>query len=52
MNRLVPSFGVLTLVLTATIPGANGKLPAVANTVDVANATWANSIGSPELIAV
>ena len=33
-------------------PGANGKLPAVGNTVDVANATWSNSIGSPELIAV
>ena len=32
--------------------GANGKLPAVGNTVDVANATWANTIGSPELIAV
>jgi hypothetical protein len=33
-------------------PGANGKLPAVGNTVDVANATWTNSIGSPELITV
>ena len=33
-------------------PGANGKLPAVGNTVDVKNATWTNSIGSPELIAV
>ena len=31
-------------------PGANGKLPAVGNTVDVENATWTNSIGSPELI--
>jgi hypothetical protein len=29
-----------------------GKLPAVGSTVDVANATWSNSIGSPELIAV
>ena len=29
-----------------------GKLPAVGNTVDVANATWANTIGTPELIAV
>jgi hypothetical protein len=27
-------------------------LPAVGNTVDVKNATWANTIGSPELIAV
>jgi hypothetical protein len=33
-------------------PGADGKLPAVGNTVDVANATWSNRIGSPELIAV
>jgi hypothetical protein len=33
-------------------PGANGKLPPVGNTVDVKNATWSNSIGSPELIAV
>ena len=33
-------------------PGADGKLPPVGNTVDVANATWVNSIGSPELMAV
>ena len=32
--------------------GANGKLPAVGNTVDLATATWANSIGDPELITV
>ncbi len=31
-------------------PGANGKLPAVGNTVDVANATWTNTIGASELI--
>ena len=31
-------------------PGSDGKLPSVGNTVDVANATWSNSIGSPELI--
>ena len=31
-------------------PGADGKLPLVGNTVDVANATWTNTIGSPELI--
>ena len=30
--------------------GADGKLPPVGNTVDVANATWKNTIGSPELI--
>ena len=33
-------------------PGANGKLPPVGNTVDVPNATWTNTIGAPELIAV
>jgi hypothetical protein len=33
-------------------PGADGKLPAVGNTVDVANATFTNTIGAPELIAV
>jgi hypothetical protein len=32
--------------------GSNGKVPAVGNTVDIANATWSNSIGSPELITV
>jgi hypothetical protein len=31
---------------------ANGKLPPVGNTVDVANATWTNTIGAPELITV
>jgi hypothetical protein len=33
-------------------PGTDGKLPAVGNTVDVANATWDNTIGDPELITV
>ncbi|TDJ33634.1 MAG: DUF3604 domain-containing protein [Gammaproteobacteria bacterium] len=33
-------------------PGADGKLPAVGNTVDVGNATWTNTIGSTELITV
>ena len=33
-------------------PGADGSLPLVGNTVDVANATWTNTIGTPELIAV
>ncbi len=33
-------------------PGANGKLPAVGNTVNVKAATWSNSIGAPELITV
>jgi hypothetical protein len=33
-------------------PSRDGKLPKVGNTVDVANATWTNTIGSPELITV
>jgi hypothetical protein len=33
-------------------PGADGKLPDVGNTVDVAKATWTNTIGAPELGAV
>ncbi len=33
-------------------PGPDGKLPPVGNTVDAANATWTNTIGDPELIAV
>ena len=32
-------------------PGPDGKLPSVGSTVDVANATWTNTIGAPELIA-
>jgi hypothetical protein len=34
------------------IDKATGKLPPVGNTVDVANATWTNTIGAGELIAV
>jgi hypothetical protein len=30
-------------------PGSDGKLPPVGNTVDVATATWTNTIGAPEL---
>ncbi|MCV9966883.1 DUF3604 domain-containing protein [Pararhizobium sp. BT-229] len=33
-------------------PGTDGKLPSVGDTVDLATATWTNSIGDPELIAV
>ena len=33
-------------------PGPNGKLPAVGNTVAVETATWTNTIGTSELIAV
>ncbi len=32
--------------------GADGKVPAVGSTVDVAAATWTNTIGAPELITV
>jgi hypothetical protein len=31
---------------------ASGNLPAVGNTVDVANANWTNTIGAPELLTV
>lgn len=33
-------------------PGADGKLPVVGSTVNVAEATWTNTIGDPELITV
>jgi Protein of unknown function (DUF3604) len=33
-------------------PGDDGKLPPVGNTVDVANATWTNTIGAAELATV
>jgi hypothetical protein len=33
-------------------PGADGKLPAVGNTVDLASATWTNTIGASELATV
>jgi hypothetical protein len=33
-------------------PGPGGNLPPVGNTVDVETATWTNTIGAPELIAV
>ena len=33
-------------------PGADGRTPPVGSTVDVANATWTNTIGDSELIAV
>ncbi len=32
--------------------GSDGSLPPVGNTVDVANATWTNTIGAPELLTV
>lgn len=33
-------------------PGKNGKPLLVGDTVDVARATWTNTIGNPELVAV
>ncbi len=33
-------------------PDGNGKLPAVGNTVDIATASWSNTIGDAELAAV
>ncbi len=33
-------------------PDAQGKIPAVGSTVDIANATWTNTIGATELIKV
>ena len=32
-------------------PGTDGKLPPVGDTVDVAAATWTNTIGAPQLVA-
>jgi hypothetical protein len=34
------------------VAGADGKVPAVGNTVDVANANWTNTIGASELATV
>jgi hypothetical protein len=33
-------------------PGADGKVPAVGNTVDIEAANWTNTIGASELMAV
>jgi hypothetical protein len=33
-------------------PGDDGKVPPVSSTVDVANASWTNTVGAPELIMV
>jgi hypothetical protein len=33
-------------------PDASGRLPAVGSTVDVARASWTNTIGAPELAAI
>jgi hypothetical protein len=33
-------------------PGSDGKLPAVGNTVDVASASWTNTIGAGDLVTI
>jgi hypothetical protein len=33
-------------------PGTDGKVPMIGSTVDLAGATWTNTIGAPELITV
>jgi len=33
-------------------PGADGRLPAVGNTIDLASASWANTIGASELATI
>ena len=38
--------------MKARKPGKDGKIPAVGDTVDVANASWEDTIGSPELTGV
>ena len=52
VTRRIVIWGVLGLALAEGKVGTNGKLPPVGNTVDVANATWTNTIGAPELITV
>ena len=49
----------MTGVQTCALPisekrklSADGKLPPVGNTVDLKTATWTNTIGDPELVAV
>ena len=39
------------MLVSSRKPGKDGKLPPVGSTVDVANATWTNTIGAPDLIA-
>ncbi len=38
--------------MKARKPGKDGKIPPVGDTVDVANASWEDTIGSPELTGV
>jgi len=48
----IPHNGNLSNGLMFSVETNDGKLPPVGNTVDVANATWTNTIGAAELIAV
>ena len=45
-------YDVVWAMRTAANPARTGKLPPVGNTVNAAKATWTNTIGDPELIAV
>ena len=44
--------GIEALLIRAQLAGPDGKVPPVGSTVDAANATWTNTTGAPELIAV
>ena len=51
MKKYTMLFGRIWINSKKVLMG-KGKIPAVGNTVDVKNATWTNTIGDPEMIAV